>query len=90
MVTQETVAELGWEILPHPKYSSDMAPSDNHLFRSLEHYLRRRLFKDVGEVRKCIEDFMSLKPPSFYLDGIGQLPDKWRKVVTSDGNYFLD
>ena len=60
------------------------------LFRSLDHFLRGRWFKDVGEVRKCIEDFISLKPPFFYRDGISQLPEKWRRVVGSDGNYFVD
>ena len=31
--------ELGWEALMHPPYSSDLAPSDYHLFRPLKNSL---------------------------------------------------
>lgn len=36
--TLEKINELGWEVLPHPPYSPDVAPSDFHLFRSLQHF----------------------------------------------------
>ena len=29
------IQELGWQVLPHPPYSPDLAPSDYHLFLSL-------------------------------------------------------
>ena len=30
---------LNWEVLPHPPYSPDIAPSDYYLFRSMAHGL---------------------------------------------------
>lgn len=30
---------FGWEVLDHPSYSADLAPSDFHLFRFLKNYL---------------------------------------------------
>ena len=34
-LTKITIHELGWEVISHPLYSPDLAPSDFHLFRSL-------------------------------------------------------
>ena len=36
--------DAGWEVLEHPPYSPDLAPSDYHLFRSMEHFLRGKKF----------------------------------------------
>ncbi|GFW49793.1 histone-lysine N-methyltransferase SETMAR [Trichonephila clavipes] len=33
---------LGWEVLGHPQYSPDIAPSDYYLFSSLRNYLTQK------------------------------------------------
>jgi len=38
-MTRQKLRELGWEVLMHPPYSPDVAPSDYHLFRSLQNSL---------------------------------------------------
>ena len=35
LVTRKKLLELGWEVMPHPLYSPELAPSDCYLFRSL-------------------------------------------------------
>ncbi|XP_017791461.1 PREDICTED: histone-lysine N-methyltransferase SETMAR-like [Habropoda laboriosa] len=37
--TLQKLRELTWDVLLHPLYSSDIAPSDYHLFWSLQNYL---------------------------------------------------
>ena len=39
-VALTAVTEIGFEILPRPTYSPDMAPSDFYLFPKLKSYLR--------------------------------------------------
>ncbi|GFO31517.1 histone-lysine N-methyltransferase SETMAR [Plakobranchus ocellatus] len=38
-LTQQWLQRYGWEILPHPAHSPDLAPSDFHLFGSLKRHL---------------------------------------------------
>ncbi|EGI63725.1 Mariner Mos1 transposase, partial [Acromyrmex echinatior] len=49
---KETLLALGWEVLPHPVYSPDIAPSDYHLFRSMQNALSGVHFRAFEEVRK--------------------------------------
>ncbi|GFV53546.1 histone-lysine N-methyltransferase SETMAR [Trichonephila clavipes] len=39
VVTRQKPWELGWEVLMHPPYSPDLAPSDYHLFHALKNFL---------------------------------------------------
>ncbi|KAG5324974.1 MOS1T transposase, partial [Pseudoatta argentina] len=77
-----------WEVLPHPLYSPDIAPSDFHLFRSMAHGLADRRFHSYEEAPKWIDSWIASKDMSFFRRGIHVLPERWEKVVSSDGQYF--
>ncbi|KAG5320783.1 MOS1T transposase, partial [Pseudoatta argentina] len=79
---------LKWEVLPHPPYSPDIAPSDFHLFRSMAHGLADRRFHSYEEAQKWIDSWIASKDVSFFRRGIHVLPERWEKVVSSDGQYF--
>lgn len=88
--TRELLKEFGWEVLPHPPYSPDIAPSDYHLFQSLQHFLSGKEFKNKEEVQSAINVFFASKDIAFYRRGIEVLPQRWEMVVENDGNYILD
>jgi len=48
-VVKTYLETLKWEILPHPPYSLDVAPSDYHLFRSMAHGLADQHFRSYEE-----------------------------------------
>jgi hypothetical protein len=41
-----------WEVLEHPPYSPDLAPSDFHLFGPLKHHLSAEHFPDDEAVER--------------------------------------
>jgi histone-lysine N-methyltransferase SETMAR len=59
------IQELNWEILPHPPYSPDLAPSDHHLFRSLSNNLSGVSLNDDAELQNWLDDFFMAKPVDF-------------------------
>ena len=87
-MTLEVIKELRWELLPHPPYSPDMAPSDYHLFLSMDNYMRNRQLKNRDDVECALRAFLRSKSPEFYKRGIYQLENRWTKVIEASGNYF--
>ena len=79
---------LKWEILPHPSYSPDIASSDYYLFRSMTHGLSEQHFTSREDTKNCIDDWIASKDEAFFRRGIHMLPERWEKVVASDGHYF--
>jgi histone-lysine N-methyltransferase SETMAR len=64
-MTQQKIKELNWDILDHPPYSTDLAPSDYHLFISLENHLNNKKFERFVEVNDTILAYFESKPRSF-------------------------
>ena len=82
--------KLGLGTFAAPAYSPDLALSDFHLFRSMQHALADSQFKTVNDIRNFVDEFIAPKPPHIFRDGIRMLPDRWRKIIENSGQYFED
>ncbi|GFU21380.1 histone-lysine N-methyltransferase SETMAR [Trichonephila clavipes] len=80
---------VGWETLCHPPYSPDLAPSDYHIFHSLDNHLRGKFFTNEADMRQAHTDFAS-HTSEFDRKGFEQLETRWQKVLDADGDYFED
>ena len=52
----------GWEVLPHPPYSPDFAPSDYHLFWSMQNALTGIRFTSQQDIKNWLDSFLAVKP----------------------------
>ena len=63
--TCQKIAELGWKILSYPPYSPDLAPSDYHLFLSLQNFFRSKNFKNKEDIKQALVNFFASKDETF-------------------------
>ena len=85
LVTHKKLLELGWKVMPHPPYSPDLAPSDYHLFRSLQNHLNGKTFDSNEAVKNELIQFFACKNRTFYESGIIKLTERWQKVIEQNG-----
>lgn len=91
LVTRQQLFQLGWDVLPHPHppYSPDIAPSDYHLFRSLQNALNGKTFAADENVKSFLELFFAEKDKNFFERGIMKLPERWQKIIEENEQYIL-
>ncbi|UYV65316.1 hypothetical protein LAZ67_3003930 [Cordylochernes scorpioides] len=69
-VVKETLEALQWDVLPHPLYSPDIAPSDYHMFRSMTHGLAEQHFTSYEEAKNWVNVWIASKNEEFFRHGI--------------------
>jgi len=87
LIVVQNLETLNWEVLPHPAYSPDLAPSDYHLFSSMRHALPERHFNSYENVRKWLDEWFASKDEEFFVV-VHKLPERWEKCIVSEGKYF--
>ena len=89
LLPRSKLIEFSWDVLPHPPYSPDPAPSDYHLFRSLQNSLNGKNFDSLEGVKNHLKEFFAKKTESFWKKGIFDLPHRWAQVSENNGSYFV-
>ena len=87
-VAMDAVEQNGYELIPHPAYSPDLAPSDFFLFPNLKKDIRGLHFRSDEEVVTAVEEWVNGKDPDFFSSGLMALEHHWSKCITLEGNYI--
>ena len=66
LTTRQKLLRLGWEVMLHPPYSPDHAPSDYYLFRSLQNSLNDKTLNDDEAEKSHLVQFFADKNQKFF------------------------
>ncbi|XP_048259430.1 histone-lysine N-methyltransferase SETMAR-like [Haliotis rufescens] len=87
LIAMAKIHECGFELLQHPPYSPDLAPSDYHLFPQLKRHLAGTHFQSDDDVITAVNNFLSDQEVDLYKSGIMALQHCWQKCVDLKGDY---
>ena len=85
-IAMHAIERNGYELIPHPAYSPDLAPSDYFLFPNLKKDIRGRHFRSNEEVVAAVEEWVGDKDPGFFNSGLMAQEHRWS--VHLEGNYI--
>ncbi|GFO38610.1 transposase [Plakobranchus ocellatus] len=86
-LTQQWLQRYGWEILPHPAHSPDLAPSDFHLFGPLKRHLGGMAFETEDDLISKLRNWFDNLDVDFFRVGINSLLSRWQKCIDLHGDY---
>jgi hypothetical protein len=84
--TLESKHQLNFEVLEHPPYSPDLAPSDYHLFGTQKDALRVCHFASDQEMKEVVHAWLVTEPKTFFSEDIQKLVSHWTKCIAKEGD----
>jgi len=85
--TIDALETLKFEVLFHPPYSPDLAPSDLHFFPQLKRDLKETHFTSDDEVKQAVTSWIKQRTPEFFIYGMRKLVLRWEKCIERQGDY---
>jgi len=79
--TNDALETLKFEVLFHPPYSPDLAPSVFHFFPHLKRDLKGTHFTSDDEVKQAVTSWIKQRTPEFFIDGMRKLVLRWEKCI---------
>ncbi|XP_017765117.1 PREDICTED: histone-lysine N-methyltransferase SETMAR-like [Eufriesea mexicana] len=89
LTTRQKLRELGSEVISHPPYSPDLAPSGYHLLKHLHNFLNGKKLVSRETCENELVKFFTNRDENFFNRGIMKLPLKWTKVIEQNGAYLI-
>jgi len=85
--TTEALKTLKFEVLSHPPYSPDLAPSNFHFFPHLKRDLKGTHCTSDDEVKRAVTSWIKQRTPEFFIDGMRKLVLRWEKCIERQGDH---
>jgi histone-lysine N-methyltransferase SETMAR len=86
-IALQKLHEIGFELIDHPPYSPDLAPSDYYLFPKLKKHLKGAKFSTNNEVICAVENWFADQDTGFFFKGLELLYERSIKCVSLKGEY---
>ena len=80
-VVTAKLVELGYELLPHPPYSPDLAPCDFFLVPNLKKSVAGQKFESNEEVIAATEAYFANLQKTYFPDVLKKLEHRWVKCI---------
>jgi len=85
LLTLEKIENMGWEVLPQPPYSPDLAPSGYHLFGFVKNQMQGQHYEMNRALKTAVCQCLWAAGMKFYHKGIFKLPEQWENVYRKMG-----
>lgn len=87
-VAMAAIKDAGFELMEHPPYSPDLAPSDFYLFPRLKEHLGGQKFDDDDAVIAVVQVFLRGQEEDLFKMGILCLEKRYNKCILLKGDYI--
>jgi histone-lysine N-methyltransferase SETMAR len=85
--TKELIDNFGWDVIDHPPYSPDLAPSDFHLFPKLKEHLGGQRFQTDEELQEEVSKSLIGLAADFFEAGMQKWITRQQKFIEKNGDY---
>ena len=82
------LTEMGVKTVPHPPYSTDLAPCNFWMFPRLKEKLRGRRFEDVEEMKEAVTEALDTFTLEDYQRAFKKWLERYNKCIELGGSYF--
>ena len=86
-IARHVLKDFRWELLPHPPYSPDLAPSDFFLFINLKEHLKGVYFNDTNEAKQAPKTWLKKWSADYFKNGIKGWEHRLDTCIDLDGDY---
>ena len=83
-LSMAAIHECGFQLINHPLYSPDLAPSDYFLFGDLKQHIRGTRFRDDNELQLAVEEHFGSRDKSYFSNGLKNLKVRCEKCIEVD------